>query len=70
MHNLTVTELDGFVVDYLTFSLFRLRLDYSITLPVVRSTGVYQLNATVLDAFDVWGAGPFEINAYGECNSV
>lgn len=69
MRNLTVTELDGFHVDYLTFSIFRLRLEYSFTLPVVRATGVYNLNATVLDAFDVWGAGPFEFNAYSECGS-
>lgn len=66
MRNLSVNGLDGFNVDYLTFTLFRLRLEYSITLPVVRTSGVYNLNATLLDAIDLWGAGPFEFNAFSK----
>lgn len=61
-----MTGLDDFQFDYLSFNLFRLRIDYTVTIPAVRSSGEYNMNATVMDAFDVWGAGPFEFIAHSK----
>lgn len=57
-------HLDEFTVNEIEFNLLLMRLKFSFTMPKVRAVGHYNMSSTLVDGFELWGQGPFEIIAH------
>lgn len=70
-----VDNLNEFVVDNIDFSLLRLKLDFSFTLPKTPIKGRYNVTGQYLNRIKLWGNGPFSIELNGKesigfCNTL
>lgn len=66
MQDIQVDNLNKFVVDNIDFSLLRLKLEFSFTLPNVAVSGNYNVTGQYLNRIKLWGNGPFLVELNGK----
>lgn len=70
MQDIQVGSLNEFVVDNIDFSLLRLKLDFSFTLPNTVMTGLYDVTGEYLNRIKLWGNGAFSVELNGKSTSL
>lgn len=65
LQNIHVSNLNEFELDHVDFNMFRLKLEFSFSLPAIAAAGDYNINGTVMEALELWGNGPFQISGHG-----
>lgn len=66
--NLTVQNLDKFVVTNINSNIFRLRVDFDVKFPELIAHGDYYFDSTIPqfgNDSQLWGEGPFWISLHG-----
>lgn len=64
MRDIQVDHLDEFTVNQIEFSLLQMRLKFEFAMPKVHAFGHYNMNSTLVNGFELWGQGPFDVTAH------